>query len=71
MHSCPDCGSACYCDMEDHENESAVDECVHACDPEDVDEWDTDEQPDDLVRCGECDAVIGEGEQHDSECSRA
>ena len=34
MHSCPDCGEACYCDMEDHENESAVDECVHACEPE-------------------------------------
>ena len=38
MHDCPVCGAACYCDLEDHENELAEDECVHACDPRDTDD---------------------------------
>ncbi len=35
MHSCPECGQACYCngDFEDHENEAAEEDCVHECEP--------------------------------------
>ena len=30
MHSCPECGQACYCDGEDHENPpGADDDCIH------------------------------------------
>jgi len=33
MHACPDCGQACYCDGEDHENDYALlDDCAHICD---------------------------------------
>lgn len=28
MHDCPDCGSACYCDGEDHDN-GMFDDCEH------------------------------------------
>ena len=41
MHTCPDCEQACYCDMEDHENETPID-CCHDCedfDDEDDDFW--------------------------------
>jgi hypothetical protein len=33
MHSCPECGQACYCngDIEDHDNEAGADMCDH-CD---------------------------------------
>lgn len=34
MHMCPSCHQTCYCDMEDHENEAAADECVHECEEE-------------------------------------
>lgn len=39
MHTCPDCGQACYChgDIDDHEIESEADSCVHDCDPEEDD----------------------------------
>jgi hypothetical protein len=30
MHECPECGEACYCDLEDHESE-APDDCAHRC----------------------------------------
>lgn len=43
MHECPDCGEACYCDMEDHHTGELCDfDCVHQCDPafDDEDEWD-------------------------------
>jgi hypothetical protein len=36
-HSCPTCGQACYCDLEDHDN-GDVDDCVHDCDPADLHE---------------------------------
>jgi hypothetical protein len=29
MHSCPECGQACYCDGEDHENPLGADDCIH------------------------------------------
>lgn len=34
MHTCPDCGQACYCqgDIDDHENELESERCVHDCD---------------------------------------
>ena len=35
MHECPECGQACACDMEDHE-QSAPDDCSHECDPKDL-----------------------------------
>lgn len=37
MHTCPDCGQACYCngDFDDHENEDEADDCVHCDDEED------------------------------------
>ena len=38
MHSCPDCGQACYCDGEDVELESAEENCCHNCDPEEDDD---------------------------------
>jgi hypothetical protein len=28
-HECPDCGTMCYCDIEDHMNSAASDECTH------------------------------------------
>ena len=31
MHECPDCGQACACDMEDHWNNAASEECQHEC----------------------------------------
>lgn len=39
MHSCPECGQACYCggDIDDHENENAEDGCTHGCDPAEAD----------------------------------
>ena len=38
MHSCPECGQACYCDMEDHDTgDEGSDACEHylseSCDP--------------------------------------
>lgn len=33
-HECPECGSVCYCDMEDHHNAAASDECEHWLEPE-------------------------------------
>lgn len=40
MHSCPECGQACYCggDIEDHENEDEAELCEHECDPQDSDD---------------------------------
>jgi hypothetical protein len=35
MHDCPNCGSACYCDMEDHEQPAPAN-CRHECDPTDA-----------------------------------
>lgn len=34
MHECPECGQACCCDMEDHWNDFASEDCVHECEPE-------------------------------------
>jgi len=31
MHECPECGSACSCDMEDTWNDLAADDCMHDC----------------------------------------
>ncbi len=30
MHTCPDCGQACYCngDIDDHENELEAENCI-------------------------------------------
>ncbi len=36
MHSCPVCDQACYCDMEDHENSAAADDCIHCLDEDDI-----------------------------------
>ena len=38
MHSCPDCGQACYCngEIDDCEIESGADNCIHDCDPFDL-----------------------------------
>ena len=33
-HDCPDCGGNCYCDMEDHHNETSPDDCRHQCPPD-------------------------------------
>lgn len=41
MHSCPDCGDACYCDLEDHESE-APEDCSHAC-KDDLGAWTEDD----------------------------
>ena len=30
MHSCPECGMACRCDMEDHDQD-APEDCCHEC----------------------------------------
>lgn len=40
MHSCPDCGQACYCngDIDDCELDGGEDECVCHCDCNDNDE---------------------------------
>ena len=39
MHSCPECGHACYCDMEDHDTgEEDIYFCEHDCDEDDFDE---------------------------------
>lgn len=39
MHSCPECGQACYCDVEDCEIDLSEDEeCFHECDLETDDE---------------------------------
>ena len=32
MHSCPECDQVCDCDLEDHENDIAPDDCTHECD---------------------------------------
>lgn len=32
-HSCPECGQACYCDLEDTWWDDP-DDCVHECGPE-------------------------------------
>jgi hypothetical protein len=37
MHTCIECGSVCYCDMEDHENPMPAD-CSHVCDDYDSDD---------------------------------
>lgn len=37
MHECPECGQACCCDMEDHEQD-APDDCCHECDEDTDDE---------------------------------
>ena len=34
MHDCPDCGAACYCDLEDHGSDEAPDDCSHDCGPD-------------------------------------
>lgn len=46
MHDCPECGLACDCDGEDLHHDQAPDDCVHDCDPDDVDEFDVDDEPD-------------------------
>ena len=38
-HSCPICMMACYCDMEDHDQE-APDDCIHCEGEDDNDEPD-------------------------------
>ena len=37
MHTCPECGQACYChgDIDDCEIESEADACVHECEGSD------------------------------------
>lgn len=39
MHDCPECGTACYCDMEDVYHEDYPD-CEHEC-KEDFDDDDS------------------------------
>lgn len=34
VHECPECGQACDCDGEDHD-QGAPDDCSHACDEDD------------------------------------
>ncbi len=40
MHTCPECGQACYChgDIEDHENENEEEFCTHECEEDTDDE---------------------------------
>lgn len=33
-HTCMDCGQECYCDMEDHHQDTPSD-CTHQCDDDD------------------------------------
>ena len=40
MHDCPDCGQACACDGEDTWNDEASEDCVHDCDPQDIEDDD-------------------------------
>jgi len=40
-HECPECGQACYCDMEDVWWDDYED-CEHECDEDDED-WDDDD----------------------------
>ena len=49
MHSCPECGQACYCggDIDDCEMEGNEAGCVHKCDPRDFADEDYDEDMDD------------------------
>jgi hypothetical protein len=35
MHDCPDCGQACYCDIEDTCWDEAPDDCTHRCEETD------------------------------------
>lgn len=42
MHNCPDCGDACYCDLEDHAGESP-DDCVHVCAVDLCEDYDDDD----------------------------
>ena len=41
-HECPECGQACYCDIEDTWWDD-VDECFHDCDPQDLERQDEDQ----------------------------
>ncbi len=34
MHECPECGTYCHCDGEDHHNDAASEECLHYETPE-------------------------------------
>lgn len=36
-HECPQCGSACYCDLDDSNDCREDGECFHACEPEEDD----------------------------------
>lgn len=71
MHTCPECGCACYCggDIDDIDtgDEEAENGCT--CCAEGVVE--DDEYYDDVPRCPECDACITQGDAHDSECPYA
>lgn len=42
MHECPECGQACDCDGEDHD-QSAPDDCQHECEIDDDDDDDDDD----------------------------
>lgn len=68
MHSCPECGQACYClgDIDDIEMSEEVN-CVH-CDGSAEDEDYEDSQ--ELLRCS-CGAKVALGESHDPECPNA
>lgn len=46
MHDCPECGSICYCDLDDSNDcrdrdDGGVLECFHGCEPEEDfdDDW--------------------------------
>ena len=47
MHSCPDCGQACYCNgsIDDIEIESDADVCTHCLGREDEDENENEDEP--------------------------
>lgn len=48
MHTCPDCGEACYCngDIEDHDTGEPED-CGHNCDPDPESDFDNEYFEDD------------------------
>lgn len=57
MHSCPECDQACYCDMDDTDL-GECDDCIHECDPDDIDDYDYEHDDIDDVANAERDARV-------------
>lgn len=65
-HNCPECGSLCYCDLEDTYVPEASDDCMHTCEP------DYDDEPDEHPYMGVTSAadarqLFGEGTSIETE----